>query len=146
MRKETINGVDFTVIESDDPIFEEPNYEIRSDLMIRIEKKIIELGLTQEQAAGKMGVNQPRVSNLVNGDIDKFTIDSLVNMLSKLGERIHIISEVEKSQFETVLSGSASPVYADKPWDSFLPIRSFKRQMKDVASTQEILNDHPIAA
>ena len=41
--------------------------------------------LTQEEAAKRLGVTRPRVSELVNGRISKFTIDKLVNMAARLG-------------------------------------------------------------
>jgi predicted XRE-type DNA-binding protein len=47
-------------------------------------------GLTQKQAAKKLGVTQPRISDLVRGRIDLFAIDSLVNMLALAGLRIEM--------------------------------------------------------
>ena len=37
-----------------------------------------------------MGVTQPRISDLVCGKIDLFTIDMLVNMLARLGIKLEI--------------------------------------------------------
>lgn len=37
-----------------------------------------------------MGVSQPRVSDVVNGKIDRFTIDMLVIMLARLGLHVEI--------------------------------------------------------
>jgi len=42
------------------------------------------------QAAKKLGVTQPRISDLVRGRIDLFAIDSLVNMLALAGLRIEM--------------------------------------------------------
>jgi predicted XRE-type DNA-binding protein len=42
-------------------------------------------GWTQKEAAEKLTVTQPRVSDIVNGKIDKFTLDMLFSMLDKLG-------------------------------------------------------------
>ena len=47
-------------------------------------------GLTQKQAAKKLGVTQPRISDLVRERIDLFAIDSLVNMLALAGLRIEM--------------------------------------------------------
>lgn len=41
--------------------------------------------LTAVDAASLIGVSQPRVSELRRGKIDKFTIDTLVNMLARTG-------------------------------------------------------------
>jgi predicted XRE-type DNA-binding protein len=58
---------------------------IRADLMIDITRLIKKRGLTQKAAAKVLGVTQPRVSALVRGRIDLFSIDTLVEMLVRLG-------------------------------------------------------------
>jgi len=47
-------------------------------------------GLTQAAAARMFGVSQPRVSDLVRGRIELFSIDTLVNMLAKAGVRVTV--------------------------------------------------------
>lgn len=64
---------------------EAQNLKIRATLMRALDHYINENKLTQEQAAKIFGVSQPRISDLVRGKIDKFTIDILVNMLIKAG-------------------------------------------------------------
>jgi predicted XRE-type DNA-binding protein len=64
------------------------NLRIRSALMIEIEQFIRRRRLTQAQAAKLLGVSQPRVSDLVRGKIGLFTIDMLVNMLSRAGRKV----------------------------------------------------------
>jgi predicted XRE-type DNA-binding protein len=66
------------------------NLRIRADLMMEVERFIQREGLTQAQAAERLGVTQPRISDLVRGKIDRFSIDTLVNMLSRVGVRISI--------------------------------------------------------
>ncbi|MBL8998292.1 MAG: XRE family transcriptional regulator [Gemmatimonadetes bacterium] len=58
---------------------------IRADLMLEIRTIIEERGLTQKQAAEVLGVTQPRISDLMRKKIDRFGIDTLVEMLSRLG-------------------------------------------------------------
>ena len=58
---------------------------IRSELMSEVERLIKKRRLTQKQAAKALGVTQPRISDLVRGHIDLFSIDTLVDMLGKLG-------------------------------------------------------------
>ncbi len=58
---------------------------IRADLMIQVTRLIAERSLTQKQAAKALGVTQPRISDLVRGRIELFSIDTLVDMLSRLG-------------------------------------------------------------
>jgi predicted XRE-type DNA-binding protein len=69
---------------------EAENLLIRTDLMLRIEQLIRRRRLTQAQAAGLLGVSQPRVSDLVRGRIERFSIDSLVEMLSRAGARVRL--------------------------------------------------------
>jgi predicted XRE-type DNA-binding protein len=64
--------------------------KIKSRLMMDIESCIKKQGMTQKQAAKKMGVTQPRVSDLVRGKINRFTIDMLVNMLARLGKHVDV--------------------------------------------------------
>lgn len=64
---------------------EAENLRIRSELMTRLARVIEKRELTQAEAARILGVTQPRVSDLVRGKIDLFSIDMLVNMLAKAG-------------------------------------------------------------
>lgn len=56
---------------------------IRSDLMGQLRVLIAERGLTQKAAAKALGVTQPRVSDLVRGRIELFSIDTLIEMLTR---------------------------------------------------------------
>ncbi len=66
----------------DDPAVAE-NLKIRAQLMHELRDYIGGRGLMQTRAAELFGVDQPRVSDLVRGKIDRFTIDMLVSMLTK---------------------------------------------------------------
>lgn len=70
---------------------EAENLKIRTDLMIQLSKLIEARRLTQAQAADLFGVTQPRVSDLIRGKIDRFSIDTLVAMLGHAGVRVQII-------------------------------------------------------
>ena len=63
---------------------------IKTKLMSTIEAYIAEKSLTQAQAADLMGVSRPRISDVVRGKIDKFTIDALVDMLTRAGFQVDI--------------------------------------------------------
>lgn len=56
----------------------------KSVLIDKIKAHIKANKLTQKQAAKKMRVSQPRVSDINNGKISKFTIDALVGMLAQV--------------------------------------------------------------
>jgi predicted XRE-type DNA-binding protein len=70
---------------------EAENLKIRADLMIELTKLIEAQKLTQAAAAKLLGVTQPRVSDLVRGKIDRFSIDSLIEMLGHAGASVSIV-------------------------------------------------------
>ena len=70
---------------------ESANLRIRADLMIRLARLIERRGLTQSRAARLLGVSQPRVSDLVRGRIERFSIDSLVAMLGRAGATVSLV-------------------------------------------------------
>lgn len=57
----------------------------RSELMIALSDLIRQSGWTQRQAAAKFGVTQPRISDLMRGRIDLFSLDTLVDMAAAGG-------------------------------------------------------------
>jgi predicted XRE-type DNA-binding protein len=67
------------------------NLKLRSELMIALGKLIEARSLTQVQAAALLGVSQPRISDLVRGKIDRFSIDTLVAMLGHAGVRVQLV-------------------------------------------------------
>ena len=69
---------------------EADHLRIRSDLMTTLQAVIDERKLTQARAATLFGVSQPRVSDLVRGMIERFSIDTLVEMLARAGVRVDL--------------------------------------------------------
>ena len=61
--------------------------QTRADLMSVIRDIVQDNSWKQAEAAKRMGLTQPRVSNLLNGKIDKFSIDLLMTCLFRLGYR-----------------------------------------------------------
>lgn len=57
----------------------------RSELMMRIAEVIRTQAMTQAQAAELFGVTQPRVSDLVRGKINLFSLDTLIDMAATAG-------------------------------------------------------------
>jgi len=66
------------------------NLKIRADLMLTIKHFIQTKGWTQKQSAVFFGETQPRISDLMNGDIERFSIDKLVIMIAKAGMDIRV--------------------------------------------------------
>lgn len=65
--------------------------KVRSDLMMSLQKAISARRLKQGEAAKLLGVTQPRVSDLMRGRIDLFSIDTLIDMLARLGIRSKVV-------------------------------------------------------
>ena len=72
------------------PPEEAEHLKIRSNLMIELTKLIRIRGLTQARAAKLFDVSQPRVSDLMRGKIDRFSIDTLVEMLGHAGAHVSL--------------------------------------------------------
>ena len=69
---------------------EAAHMKARSELMMAISEHIRKHGLTQSGAAKLFGVTQPRVSDLMRGKVDLFSIDALVQMLAVAGMRVEM--------------------------------------------------------
>ncbi len=70
---------------------EAANLKMRTDLMVRLSKLIEARGMTQAEAARFFGVSQPRISDLVRGKIDRFSVDTLIGMLGHAGVKVQIV-------------------------------------------------------
>jgi predicted XRE-type DNA-binding protein len=66
------------------------NLQIRSSLMIELEKFIRSRSMTQIEAAKYFGVSQPYISDLMNGRIDRVSIDKLITLLDRAGQSVTI--------------------------------------------------------
>lgn len=66
------------------------NMIARAKLIRAIAECIRSSGMTQAEAAKLLGVTQPRISNLMCGRIDVFSLDMLVNMLAALKVRLEM--------------------------------------------------------
>lgn len=70
---------------------EAENLKIRADLMIELTRLIEVQKLSQAAAAKLLGVTQPRISDLVRGKIDRFSVDSLIEMLGHAGASVSVV-------------------------------------------------------
>lgn len=66
---------------------------VRSDCMIRIYKIRRERGWTQQQLGEAIGMPQSEVSQLVNGRIERFSLERLLRALRRLGVSVRITLE-----------------------------------------------------
>ena len=86
------------VIQGRDNVFEDIGFDqaeaaslrVRADLMLDLRRYIQANGWTQRQAAEFFGESQPRISNLMKGDIGRFSVDKLINRLTRAGMQVEI--------------------------------------------------------
>lgn len=64
--------------------------KIKSGLVIEITKAVRKLGLTQDEAARRMGITQPKVSGMLRGDFSNLSERKLMDCLNRLGYDIEI--------------------------------------------------------
>lgn len=94
MKKRTIDGIEIEFGSGN--VFADlglPNAEklkIKSGLVIEITKAIRRLHLTQAEAAGRMGITQPKVSALLRGEFSNLSERKLMDCLNRLGYDIEI--------------------------------------------------------
>ena len=65
---------------------------VRADLMIRLQKELRSRGLKQAPAAKLLGITQPRVSDLLRGRVELFSVDGLIDMLARLGIKVRLVA------------------------------------------------------
>ena len=63
---------------------------MRAELMARIRETIMDKGWTQAEAAGRLGIGQSRVSDLMRGKRDKFSLDMLVTLATRAGRHVEL--------------------------------------------------------
>ena len=67
------------------PPAEARNLQMRTEMMLALKKFMVREGLTQAAAARRLKVTQPRISDLTRGKLSRFSLDTLVNMLTNAG-------------------------------------------------------------
>ncbi|WP_412477863.1 helix-turn-helix domain-containing protein [Azonexus sp. IMCC34839] len=94
MQKRIIEGVE--VQRSSGNVFADlglPDAEklkIKTGLVVEIRKAMRALGLTQQAAAKRMGLTQPKVSDMMRGDFTNLSERKLMDCLNRLGYDIEI--------------------------------------------------------
>lgn len=73
---------------------EAENMKLRSQLMMKISEHVKARELDSKAIQKLLGLTQPRVSYLMTGKLDKFSLDALVQMAARAG--LHVRIEVEE--------------------------------------------------
>jgi len=64
--------------------------KIKTGLVIEIRKAMRSLRLTQQEAAKRIGITQPKVSDMMRGDFSNLSERKLMDCLTRLGYDIEI--------------------------------------------------------
>ena len=67
-----------------------PTMTLRSDVMIAITQKVRSWNTTQQRAARRLGITQPRLNDLLQGKINKFSLDTLLTSASRARLKVKI--------------------------------------------------------
>ena len=97
-KKQTPLDADSVVTESSGNVFTDLGFApgdaavmaLRADLMARLRLLVQAEGWTQAQAAARFGVAQSRVSDLMRGKWDKFSLDMLITLAARAGRRVEL--------------------------------------------------------
>jgi predicted XRE-type DNA-binding protein len=73
------------------PPGEAENLKLRSELMIAIVVFYRRSGLTQAEAARRLGISQPRLNALLKSKIDQFSLDALVKIANRAGLNVRLV-------------------------------------------------------
>ena len=94
MAKRIIDGIEVEVssgnVFADLRLRNAGKLKIKSGLVIEITRAIRKLGLTQQEAAKRMGIAQPKVSGMLRGDFSNLSERKLMDCLNRLGYDIEI--------------------------------------------------------
>lgn len=69
---------------------------VRADLLIAVQEAIRRRRLTQAAAATLLGVHQPRISDLMRSRMDRFSIETLIDMLARLDVRVRVTTSPKR--------------------------------------------------
>lgn len=88
--------------------FDNPEEELaKAKLSYQISTIIDDKRLTQKQAGKVLGITQSEVSNLVRGQVERFTLDRLIKYLNALDMDVEIITRVKpENRPATVMVGA----------------------------------------
>jgi predicted XRE-type DNA-binding protein len=77
-------------------VAEAERLSIQSGLALALEREIETRKWTQAEAARRIGITQPRVNDLLRGRLDKFSIDTLIVYLVRVGVPVRIDTSTPK--------------------------------------------------
>lgn len=73
---------------------EAENMKLRSELIIAITRQLEQMDGTQTQKAKQLGITQPRLNDLLQGRINKFSLDALVTIATHAGLYVSLTTQL----------------------------------------------------
>ena len=80
---------------------------IKTGLVIEIRKAMRSQGLTQQEAAKRIGITQPKVSDMMRGDFANLSERKLMDCLTRLGYDIEISVRPAKNEIGHLMLAAA---------------------------------------
>ena len=80
---------------------------IKTGLVVEIRKAMLSLELTQQEAAKRMGITQPKVSDMMRGNFTNLSERKLMNCLTRLGYDIEISVRPAKAEIGHLMLAAA---------------------------------------
>ena len=94
MKKRVIDGIEVQRssgnVYADLGLPDAEKLKIKTGLVVEIRKAMRRLGLTQQEAAIRMGITQPKVSDMLRGGFSNLSERKLMDCLNRLGYDIEI--------------------------------------------------------
>ena len=92
--------------------FREPeaqNLALRSGLMIQIEESVKRSGMTQARIAARLGLTVPQRNALLKGKIERFTLEALVIVATRLGMKVRLLVTTAGRTVERSVATGSTP-------------------------------------
>jgi predicted XRE-type DNA-binding protein len=82
---------------------------LKAELVLRLDRRMKALKLTQQEAARRIGATQPELSKILRGKFSEVSLERLMRFLAALGHHIDIrIGTTERKTGEILVSDSRS--------------------------------------
>ncbi|MEM7794756.1 MAG: XRE family transcriptional regulator [Cyanobacteria bacterium P01_C01_bin.118] len=83
-----LSALDYAALDLE--IAELESLRIRTELMLALRRYIQERQWNLDEAACAFRQSSPRMQNLINGEISRFSMEDLVHMLTKVGLNVNV--------------------------------------------------------
>ena len=109
MKKRVVEGVEVFLssgnVYADLGLAEAEKLKVKTGLVLEIRKAVRAQNLTQQEAAKAMGLTQPKVSAMMNGDFNNLSERKLMDCLTRLGYNIEINVRPARAETGTISLG-----------------------------------------